>query len=157
MIAIYPGSFDPLTDGHLNIIHRAANLFEELVVVVAYNPAKRTMFSVEERTRLVREAVTGLHNVRVDSFSSRLLVDYARQQRVDVIVKGLRNVNDFQNEFQQYNMNHEMLPALETIFFLADSDEIFVSSTLVRDMIREHGEYQLFVPAPVEEEVEGGQ
>ncbi|MCZ7575458.1 MAG: pantetheine-phosphate adenylyltransferase [Ardenticatenaceae bacterium] len=157
MIAIYPGSFDPLTDGHLNIIHRAARLFEELVVVVAYNPRKRTMFSIEERTRLVREAVADLPNVRVDSFSEMLLVDYADQLGAGVIVKGLRNLNDFQNEFQQYNMNHEMAPTLETLFFLADSDEIFVSSTLVREMIREHGGYQLFVPRPVEEEVKGRQ
>lgn len=155
MIAIYPGSFDPLTDGHLNIIHRAARLFEELIVVVAYNPRKRTMFSVEERTRLIREAVAALPNVRVDSFTDMLLVDYAAQHGAGAIVKGLRNVNDFQNEFQQYNMNHEMAPTLETLFFLADSDEIFVSSTLVREMIREHGDYRLFVPAPVEEEVEG--
>jgi pantetheine-phosphate adenylyltransferase len=154
VIAIYPGSFDPLTDGHLNIIQRAAALFEQLIVVVSYNPRKQTMFSLEERTRIVRAAVSGLPNVRVDSFAGALTVDYARQVGAGVIVKGLRNLNDFQNEFQQYNMNAQLAPDLETLFLMADSREIFVSSTLVRDMIREHGDYRLFVPSAVGDEVE---
>lgn len=155
MIAIYPGSFDPLTNGHLNILRRAARLFDELIVVVGDNPRKRTMFSVAERSRIVREATADLGNVRVDSFKSMLLVDYALAVGAGVIVKGLRNIGDFQNEFQQYNMNSQMAPSLETLFLLADGDEIFVSSSLVREMIRENADYELFVPGVVEEEVEG--
>lgn len=155
MIAIYPGSFDPLTNGHLNILRRAARLFDELIVVVGDNPRKRTMFSVAERSRIVREATADLGNVRVDSFKSMLLVDYALAVGAGVIVKGLRNIGDFQNEFQQYNMNSQMAPGLETLFLLADGDEIFVSSSLVREMIRENADYELFVPGIVEEEVEG--
>ncbi|HYN88159.1 MAG TPA: pantetheine-phosphate adenylyltransferase, partial [Ardenticatenaceae bacterium] len=150
-----PGSFDPLTNGHLNILRRAARLFDELIVVVGDNPRKRTMFSVAERSRIVREATADLGNVRVDSFKSMLLVDYALAVGAGVIVKGLRNIGDFQNEFQQYNMNSQMAPSLETLFLLADGDEIFVSSSLVREMIRENADYELFVPGIVEEEVEG--
>ena len=151
MIAIYPGSFDPLTDGHLNIIQRAARFFHELIVAVGYNPRKRTMFSVEDRVRIIRAATAHIPNVRVESFTGELLVNYARRRGAQVIVKGLRNVDDFRNEFQQYNMNSRLAPGLETLFFLADSEELFVSSSLVREMIVQNSrDYTLFVPVEIE-------
>lgn len=150
MIAIYPGSFDPLTDGHFSIIQRAARLFDELVVAVGYNPAKQTMYSASERVQIITVATQHMANVRVDSFTQMLLVNYVRKIGGDIIVKGLRNVADFQNEFQQFNMNAEIAPELETVFLLADSEELFVSSTLVREMIEQNSaDYTLFVPTDI--------
>lgn len=156
-IAIYPGSFDPITDGHLSIIRRAAALFPRLVVVVGYNPNKKTLFDVQERIRFIQEATSDLPNVTVDSFTGELLVDYARRTGASIVVRGLRNLADYRNEFQQSKMNQHMLPGLETVFLLADADEIFVSSTLVRDTIRAEGQqYKLFVPDSVEKAVDEG-
>lgn len=150
MIAIYPGSFDPLTDGHFSIIQRAARLFDDLVVAVGYNPAKQTLYSASERVRIIKVATQHIANVRVDSFTQTLLVDYVRRMEARIIVKGLRNVADFQNEFQQFNMNSEIAPEVETVFLLADSEELFVSSTLVREMIQQNStDYRLFVPTDI--------
>nr|WP_290670333.1 pantetheine-phosphate adenylyltransferase [Ardenticatena sp.] len=150
MIAVYPGSFDPPTDGHLNIIHRAARLFEHVIVAVGYNPRKKTMFTPEQRVLMLRLATADLPNVEVESFTGMLLVEYARRKNAGVIVKGLRNSADFQNEFQQFNMNFRLSGGLDTIFLPADNGELFVSSTLVRDMIvRNSHELGLFVPKEV--------
>lgn len=149
-VAIYPGSFDPLTDGHLSIIRRAAHLFDRLVVVVGYNPHKKSLFPVEERMRFIRAETGDLPNVAVDSFTGELLVSYARRVGGNIIVRGLRNQADFRNEFQQSKMNHQMMPELETIFLLSDDDDLFVSSTLVRDLIQQGGHFELFVPESVE-------
>ena len=148
-IAIYPGSFDPLTDGHLSIIRRAAKLFPKLIVVVGYNPNKKRFFDVKQRVSFIREATASLPNVEIDTFSRELLVDYARRVGATIVVRGLRNVADYHNEYRQSKMNQKMMPELETIFLLADADEIFVSSTLVRDTIRADGQYELFVPESV--------
>ncbi|GAP63409.1 pantetheine-phosphate adenylyltransferase [Ardenticatena maritima] len=150
MIAVYPGSFDPPTDGHLNIIRRAARLFEQVIVAVGYNPRKKTMFTPEQRVLMLRLATADLPNVEVDSFTGMLLVEYARRKNADVIVKGLRNSADFQNEFQQFNMNFRLSGGLDTVFLPADNGELFVSSTLVRDMIvRNSHKLGLFVPEEV--------
>lgn len=150
MSAIYPGSFDPLTDGHFSIIQRAARLFDDLIVAVGYNPDKQTMYSASERVRIIQAATQHMANVRVGSFTRTLLVNYVREMGGSVIVKGLRNVADFQNEFQQFNMNAEIAPELETVFLLADSEELFVSSTLVREMIEQNSaNYMLFVPTDI--------
>lgn len=155
MTVIYPGSFDPLTDGHFNIICRAAHLFERVLVAVGHNPNKRTMFSAQERVLIIRAATEHLPTVRVDSFSHELLVSYAQRHGIRAIVKGLRNVADFQNEFQQFNMNLALAPELETVFLLADSKELFVSSSLVRDMIRQNSEnYTVFVPTNIVQALE---
>jgi pantetheine-phosphate adenylyltransferase len=153
-IAVYPGSFDPLTEGHLSIVRRAARLFPKLIVVVGYNPNKKTLFTVQERLTFVRRATAELANVEVDSFSGELLVEYARRAGATIVVRGLRNVADFRNEYQQSKMNQQMMPGLETIFLLSDAGDIYVSSTLVRDTIRADGHYELFVPGAVEEAVE---
>ena len=148
-IAIYPGSFDPLTEGHLSIIRRAAALFPKLIVVVGYNPNKKGFFAVEERVQFIRKATVDLPNVEIDTFSRELLVHYAKRTGATIIVRGLRNAGDYHNEYRQSKMNQTMMPELETVFFLADVDDLFVSSTLVRDTIRAKGQYGLFVPDAV--------
>lgn len=153
-IAIYAGSFDPVTEGHLGIIRRAARLFRKVIVVVGYNPNKRTLFSVEQRIRFIREATESLANVEVDSFTNELLIDYARRKGATIIVRGLRNSSDFRNEFLQSKMNQRMMPELETVFLFSDLEDIFVSSTLVRHLIRTGGEYESFVPETVKRETE---
>jgi pantetheine-phosphate adenylyltransferase len=145
-IAIYPGSFDPLTEGHLSIIRRAAAIFPRLIVVVGYNPKKTTLFSVGERLDFIREATRPLGNVSVDSFTGELLVTYAQRVGATIVVRGLRNQADFRSEFQQSKMNQKMLEGLETVFLLSDAEEIYVSSTLVRDTIKAEGDYSAFVP-----------
>ena len=134
-VALFPGSFDPLTRGHLEIIQRAAPLFERLIVVVGDNPNKRTMFSVAERQRFVRESTAGLGDIVVDSFSQELLVHYAERVGAATVVRGLRDWRDFANEFQQSQMNRHMLPALDTLFFVAAPRNRTVSSTRVRALI----------------------
>jgi pantetheine-phosphate adenylyltransferase len=148
-VAIYPGSFDPLTLGHLSIIRRAAALFDRLIVVVGYNPNKQSLYALDERLRFVREAVSTLENVDVDFFTRELLVDYARRTGASVVVRGLRNGADFRSEFQQSQMNGRMLPGLETVFFFSDADVLHVSGTLVRETIQANGRFQGFVPQSV--------
>lgn len=148
-IAIYPGSFDPITKGHLSIIQRAAALFPKLIVVVGFNPNKKRFFDVQQRMDFIREATASLPNVEVDSFSRELLITYARRVGATIVVRGLRNLADYRNELQQSKMNQQMMPTLETVFLLPDMEEMFVSSTLVREMIVAKGDYDLFVPQSV--------
>ncbi len=148
-VAIYPGSFDPLTDGHLSIIRRAAALFPKLIVVVGYNPNKKGFFAVEERVRFIHEATADLSNIEIDTFSRELLVHYAKRTGATIIVRGLRNAADYHNEYRQSKMNQTMMPELETVFFFADAEDVFVSSTLVRETIQANGQYGLFVPDSV--------
>jgi pantetheine-phosphate adenylyltransferase len=155
LIAIYPGSFDPLTLGHLAIIRRAASLFASLVVVVGYNPNKQSLYTLEERLRFVREAVNTLDNVDVDFFTGELLVDYARRTGASVVVRGLRNGADFRSEFQQSQMNGRMLPGLETVFLLSDAEVLHLSGTLVRETIGANGRFQGFVPQSVRDSAAG--
>ncbi len=145
-LAIYPGSFDPLTSGHLSIIRRAAALFPRLIVVVGYNPNKQTMFTLEQRLRFIRDAVQPLGNVEVDSFTGELLVAYARRVGAIIVVRGLRNHADFHNEFQQSTMNKHLMPTLETVFLPSDAGDLFVSSTLVREALRAGRDPYQFVP-----------
>jgi pantetheine-phosphate adenylyltransferase len=149
IVAIYPGSFDPLTVGHLSIIGRAAALFARLVVVVGYNPNKKSLYALDERLSFVREAVNMLPNVEVDFFTGELLVDYARRTGASVVVRGLRNGADFRSEFLQSQMNGRMLPGLETVFLFSDADVLHVSGTMVREMIQANGRFQGFVPQSV--------
>ena len=132
-IAIYPGSFDPITSGHLNIIRRAAAIFDKVVVCVMVNSAKRPMFDRAERVALISRVVTDLPNVEVDS-SSQLLADYARQRGDCVIVKGLRAGSDFENEFQMALINHKINPELDTMFLTAESQYMYLSSSTVKEL-----------------------
>lgn len=132
-IAIYPGSFDPVTSGHLNIIRRAANIFDHLIVCVMVNPSKSPMFSREERVELISRVTKDLPNVEVDS-SPRLLADYARSKGNCVIVKGLRAGSDFENEFQMALINHKINPNLDTMFLTAEHQYTYLSSSTVKEL-----------------------
>ena len=146
--AIYPGSFDPLTNGHLAIIQRGLKVFDRLVVAVANNPEKRPLFSVDERTRMIRDAVGDDPRVEVDSFDA-LLVAYVRRRGIHTVLRGLRAVSDFEYEFQIANMNRHLLPDLETVFVMTGEDYFFVSARLVREVATFGGDVSAFVPANV--------
>ena len=132
---VYPGSFDPPTSGHLHVIERASRLFSHVVVAVGHNPRKQTAFSPEERQRMLEEATAHLDNVSVECFSG-LLVDYLDRIGARVILKGLRRVEDFANEWQQARANRALLPGVETIFLISDAHLVYFGSTLVREVAR---------------------
>ena len=132
-IAIYPGSFDPVTSGNLNIIRRAANIFDRLIVCVMVNSGKKTMFNQQERVDLIRLVTKDLPNVEVDS-SNLLLAEYAREKGSCVIVKGLRAGSDFENEFQMALINHKINPDLDTMFLTAEHQYMYLSSSTVKEL-----------------------
>ena len=132
-IAIYPGSFDPITSGHLNIIKRAANIFDRLIVCVMVNPTKSPLFSRDERVEMIRRVVTGIDNIEVDS-SDELLAEYAKRKGSCVIVKGLRAGSDFENEFQMALINHKINPTLDTMFLTAEHQYMYLSSSTVKEL-----------------------
>jgi pantetheine-phosphate adenylyltransferase len=134
--AIYPGSFDPMTIGHLHLIDRAAALFERLIVVVGYNPNKQTAFTLEERLAFVGAATAHLPNVTADSFTQELLVSYARRVGATIVVRGLRSAQDYTNEWTQAQMNRRMFPQLDTVFLFAADEDRDISSTRVRAALR---------------------
>lgn len=146
--AIYPGSFDPITKGHLDVIGRAAHLFDELVVAVAENDQKQSLFSAEERVEMIRSAAVGIGNIRVVQFQG-LLVEFARAEEAVVVVRGLRAVSDFEFEFQMALMNRKLWPSLETIFVTPREEYTYLSSRIVKEIARLGGNVQAFVPPPV--------
>ena len=132
-IAIYPGSFDPITSGHLNIIRRAASIFDKLIVCVMVNGTKKPMFSREERVDMIQQVVGDIPNVEVDS-SDELLAEYAKRRGSCVIVKGLRAGSDFENEFQMALINHKINPTLDTMFLTAEHQYMYLSSSTVKEL-----------------------
>ena len=146
--AIYPGSFDPITAGHLDVIHRAAQLFDELIVAVAFNDQKKTMFDAEESVALIREATAGVGNIRVASFGG-LLVEFARAENAVAVVRGLRAISDFEFEFQMALMNRKLDPAIETIFLTPREEFTYLSSRIVKEIARLGGNVEAFVPPSV--------
>ena len=132
-IAVYPGSFDPVTSGHLNIICRAANIFDKLIVCVMVNSAKEPMFSREERVSMIKRVVGDIPNVEVDS-SNELLAEYAKRKGSCVIVKGLRAGSDFENEFQMALINHKINPDLDTMFLTSEHQYMYLSSSTVKEL-----------------------
>ena len=132
-IAIYPGSFDPITSGHLNIIRRAANIFDRLIVCVMVNGTKKPLFSQDERVQLIRDVVKDIPNVEVDA-SCELLADYAKKRGSCVIVKGLRAGSDFENEFSMAIINHKINPNLDTMFLTAEHQYMYLSSSTVKEL-----------------------
>jgi len=147
--AIYPGSFDPLTNGHLDVIQRAARLFDRVVVAVAKNEGKQPLFTLNERLALVKQSVKHLPNVEADSFDI-LLVEYAARQRAQAVVRGLRAVSDFEFEFQLALMNRKLNENIETIFMMPKDTYTFLSSRIVKEIARLGGDVSSFVPARVE-------
>ncbi|MBR4990198.1 MAG: pantetheine-phosphate adenylyltransferase [Oscillospiraceae bacterium] len=132
-VAIYPGSFDPITSGHLNIIQRAANIFDKLIVCVMVNAGKNPMFTLEERVDLIRRVTKDIPNLEIHC-SNQLLAEFAREQGSCVIVKGLRAVSDFENEFQMALINRKINPDLDTMFLTADKEYLYMSSSVVKEL-----------------------
>ncbi len=147
-IVLYPGSFDPLTNGHLSLINRGLQMFDKVIVAVANNPKKTPLFSVEERLELIRQAVGNDPRVELDSFHG-LLVDFACQRGVKLILRGLRAVSDFEYEFQMANMNRTLNPEIETVFVMTGEDYFYISSQLVREVASLGGDVSTLVPANV--------
>lgn len=145
---MYPGSFDPITFGHLDVIRRAAGMVDVLHVVVMRNPSKKYFFTTEERMKLVKESVKGISNVVV-SMHEGLLVDFAKKNGIKVVIRGLRAVTDFEYELQMANANRKLLPELETVFFMTDEKYSFISSTLVKEVATLGGDISQWVPEPV--------
>jgi pantetheine-phosphate adenylyltransferase len=146
-VAIYPGSFDPVTDGHVDVIRRGAGLFDRLLVGVGNNPAKKYWFNLDERRQMIAEATAGFSNVEVVSFEG-LIVDACRRLEVPVILRGLRALSDFDLEFRNGLANRD-LSGVETLFLLTDPQNIFVSSSLVREIAQNGGDVSHYVPVAV--------
>ncbi|MBV9644532.1 MAG: pantetheine-phosphate adenylyltransferase [Verrucomicrobia bacterium] len=146
-VAIYPGSFDPVTNGHLDVIQRASTLFDKLIVAVAFNDQKHksTLFSMDERITLLQQACAHIPRLRVVRLDG-LLVDFAKQEEVAAIVRGLRAVSDFEFEFQMALMNRKMEPTLETIFMMPKEEYTYISSRIVKEIARLGGKVESFVP-----------
>ena len=147
-IAIYPGSFDPITNGHVDLIHRACKLFDKVIIAIAQNANKDSFLSIDQRVIAVETAIEPLTNTRVLSFDS-LLVDFAREHNAQIIIRGLRAVSDFDYEFQLSGMNKRLNPAIETLFMTPSEEFANISSSLVREILFLGGDISQFVPESV--------
>lgn len=150
LIAVYPGSFDPITYGHLDVIQRGARLFERLIVAILRNEAKKPLFTVEERLEMARAVLSGLPRVEVDSFGG-LLVEYAAARGAGVILRGIRAISDYEYELQMALMNRRLAPGIETVFLMAGETHSFISARLVKEVIALGGDVSGLVPPLVEE------
>lgn len=148
-IAVVPGSFDPITNGHLDIITRASVIFDKIKVVVLNNSSKNPLFSVEERMELIAASTAHLGNVEADTFSG-LLVDYAKEQNAQAIIRGLRAVSDFEYEMQITSMNRKLNDQVETLFIMTKNEYSFLSSSIVKEVAKYEANLHEFVPSPVE-------
>jgi pantetheine-phosphate adenylyltransferase len=147
-IAIYPGSFDPITNGHLDLIKRASKLFDEVIIAITQNANKSSFLSIDQRVDAVKKSITSLNNTRVLSFDS-LLVDFAREHNAQIIIRGLRAVSDFEYEFQLSGMNKRLNPGIETLFMTPSEEFANISSSLVREIYTLGGDISAFVPDSV--------
>jgi len=150
LVAIYPGSFDPLTNGHLDIISRGSRLTDSLVVAVLSNTQKQPLFSVAERLEMIRETTAQMPNVAVDSFSG-LLVDYAATRGANIVLRGIRAISDYETELQMALLNRRLWPETETVFLMAGEEFSFISSRMVKEIFKLGGDVSSFVPAIVAE------
>ncbi len=151
-LAIYPGTFDPLTMGHVNIIERGLNIFDEIIVAIAFNSAKKTLFTEEERLAQIRSVFKDNPRVRVDRFEG-LLVDYARRLDAHAALRGIRTVSDYEYEFQMALANKRLYPAMETIFMMTDGAYSYLSSTIIKEIVRFGGSVDGMVPDPINDEL----
>jgi pantetheine-phosphate adenylyltransferase len=149
-IAVYPGTFDPITNGHTDLVSRAARVFPKVIIAIAESPHKKPLFSLEERIQLSRNQMANLENVEVVGFSN-LLVEFVQQIGASVIIRGLRAVSDFEYEFQLASMNRHLAPAVETLFLTPDEDYSFISSSLVKEIARLNGDVSEFVCEEVQQ------
>ncbi|MCS7258811.1 MAG: pantetheine-phosphate adenylyltransferase [candidate division WOR-3 bacterium] len=146
--AVFPGSFDPITNGHIDIITRALKLFDQIIVAIAYRKEKKPLFSFKERVELAKKSTSNLPNVIVKPFSG-LLVDFVRKERACTIIRGLRTISDFDYEFQMAFMNRKLSPEIETVFFLASEEYAYLSASLVKEVAQMGGNLKDFLPQPV--------
>lgn len=151
-LAIYPGSFDPVTNGHVDIVERGLALFDEIIIAILINPKKQSLFTVEERLELLAETFKQYPNVQMDSFDG-LLVNYARQKNAHAILRGMRAVSDFEYEFQMAIMNRRMNREIQTVFLMTGFRWIFTSSSIIKEVSRFGGDVADLVPAPVDEKL----
>jgi pantetheine-phosphate adenylyltransferase len=151
-VAIYPGTFDPVTNGHIDIINRSLNLFDRLIVSVALNPKKNPIFSIEDRVNFIKKGLNGLKNVEVLPFDN-LLTDFARFNDASVIIKGLRAVSDFEYELQMGLMNRNLDQSIETLFMIPSQEYSFLSSSFVKEIAKHGGDIHKLVPQIVEKEL----
>jgi pantetheine-phosphate adenylyltransferase len=149
-VAIYPGSFDPLTNGHVDIIERGSRIFDSIVVAILANAEKAPLFSEQERIDMIQDVFKGRSNVKVETFNG-LLVDYAQQKRASVLVRGLRAVSDFEYEFQMALMNRHLAPGIETVFMMPAEQYTYISSRLIKEVFTLNGTISGLVPPVVEE------
>ena len=147
-VAIYPGSFDPVTNGHLDIVKRGLKLFDKIIVTILYNPGKETLFSVEERLGMLRESMKSLSHIEIDRYDG-LLVDYAAKRKAHAILRGMRAVSDFEYEFQLASMNRRLAPEIETLFLTPAEQYAYISSSLVREISSLGGDVTPFVHSKV--------
>ena len=148
-IAIYPGSFDPITNGHVDLIHRACKLFDEILIAITQNANKTSLLSIDQRIEAVEASITSIGNTRVLGFNS-LLVDFARDHNAQIIIRGLRAVSDFEFEFQLSGINKRLNPRIETLFMTPSEECANISSSLVREILSLGGDISAFVPTSVE-------
>ncbi len=150
--AIYPGTFDPITNGHLDIIERAVPLFEQVIIAVACDSSKPVLFSIQERIQMIKDVIKNYANVWVEEFSG-LLVDYACKKGANVIIRGLRAVSDFEHEFQMASINKRLNPKIETLFMMTHEDNFFLSSSAIKEIASLGGSLAGFVPGIVAEKI----
>ncbi len=153
LLAVYPGTFDPLTNGHISLIKRGLQLFDTIIIAVAKDTNKSSLFSLDERISLVKETFSSEFNVLVEPFSG-LLVDYATKRGAKFLLRGLRAVSDFEYEFQTSLMNHKLCPKIETFFLISDYKWLYISSTIVKTIASLGGDVQEFVPKHIREALE---
>jgi pantetheine-phosphate adenylyltransferase len=151
-IAIYPGTFDPITYGHLDVLERAARLFDEVIISVSESSAKKTLLSVDRRVKLIRKVIKGIGNAKTESFKG-LLVNYAKSKNAKVIIRGLRAISDFEYEFQMALTNRKIASDIETVFLMPHEKYSFISSSLVREIVFLGGDISSFVPPEVAESI----
>nr|WP_216612211.1 pantetheine-phosphate adenylyltransferase [Vibrio sp. RE86] len=147
---IYPGTFDPITNGHLDLIERASDMFDEVIIAVAASPSKNTMFTLDERVEFAQQVTSHLDNVTSKGFSG-LMVDFAKQEQANVLIRGLRTTVDFEYEFGLTNMYRRLMPGLESVFLTPAEEHAFISSTIVREVAIHGGDVTNFVPEVVAE------
>lgn len=148
LVAIYPGSFDPLTNGHLDLIARGSRLFDQLIIAILKNTEKQSLFPLEERLRMIRETTLHFENVEVDSFEG-LLIDYAAGRGANAILRGIRAISDYETELQMALLNRRMRPETETIFLMSGEEFSFISSRMIKEIITLGGDVSSFVPERV--------
>ena len=151
IIAIYPGSFDPITLGHLDIIKRSSKFVDKLIIAVSENNKKKTLFKISERIKMIKEVIQdeGLPNIDVDSFNE-LLMNYANKKKANIVIRGLRAISDFEYEFQMTGMNYKLNPKIETVFLMASDNYQLISSKLIKEINSLKGDISQFVPKVVE-------